>query len=37
MWNISDWQFLERQVVTDPKGREWSVALMDLLGQITGT
>ena len=33
MWNINDWQFLERQVVTDPKGREWSVALMDLLGQ----
>jgi hypothetical protein len=33
MWNISDWQFVERQVVTDPKGREWSVALMDLLGQ----
>ncbi len=24
---------LERQVVTDPKGRQWSVALMDVLGQ----
>ena len=33
MWNINDWQFMERQVVTDPKGRDWSVALMDLLGQ----
>lgn len=33
MWNIGDWQFVERQVVKDPKGREWSVALMDLLGQ----
>jgi hypothetical protein len=33
MWNINDWQFVERQVVTDPKGRDWSVALMDLLGQ----
>ncbi len=27
------WRFLERQVVTDPKGRKWSVALMDVLGQ----
>jgi hypothetical protein len=33
MWNIDDWQYVERQVVTDPKGRQWSVALMDLLGQ----
>jgi hypothetical protein len=33
MWNINDWQYVERQVVTDPKGRQWSVALMDLLGQ----
>lgn len=33
MWNMSDWRYLERQVVTDPKGRQWSVAVMDLLGQ----
>ena len=33
IWNMNDWQFLERQVVTDPKGRRWSVALMDVLGQ----
>lgn len=32
-WNMNDWQFLERQVVTDPKGRRWSIALMDVLGQ----
>ncbi len=30
---MDDWQYLERQVVTDPKGRRWSVALMDVLGQ----
>ena len=33
MWNLDDWQYLERQVVTDPQGRRWSVALMDVLGQ----
>ena len=33
LWSIDDWQYLERQVVTDPKGRQWSVALMDVLGQ----
>jgi hypothetical protein len=33
LWSLDDWQYLERQVVTDPKGREWSVALMDVLGQ----
>ena len=32
-WSMDDWQYLERQVVTDPKGRQWSVALMDVLGQ----
>ena len=30
---MDDWQYLERQVVTDPKGRQWSVGLMDVLGQ----
>ena len=33
MWSLNDWQYLERQVVADPKGRRWSVALMDVLGQ----
>ncbi len=33
MWSMDDWQYLERQVVADPQGREWSVALMDVLGQ----
>ena len=33
MWSMDDWRYLERQVVTDPKGRKWSVALMDVLGQ----
>ena len=32
-WSMDDWQYLERQVVTDPKGKQWSVALMDILGQ----
>jgi hypothetical protein len=32
-WHLDDWQYLERQVVTDPKGRSWTVALMDVLGQ----
>jgi hypothetical protein len=31
---MDDWQYLERQVVADPKGRQWSVALMDVLGQV---
>jgi hypothetical protein len=33
MWSMDDWRYLQRQVVTDPKGRQWSVALMDVLGQ----
>jgi hypothetical protein len=33
-WSFDDWQYLERQVVADPKGRQWSVALMDVLGQV---
>jgi hypothetical protein len=32
-WHLDDWQYLAREVVTDPKGRAWSVALMDVLGQ----
>ena len=33
LWSMDDWQYVERQVVTDPKGRQWSIALMDVLGQ----
>jgi hypothetical protein len=30
---MDDWKYLERQTVRDPKGRTWTVALMDVLGQ----
>jgi hypothetical protein len=30
---MDNWQYLEREVVSDPKGRQWTVALMDVLGQ----
>jgi hypothetical protein len=30
---MDEWQYVEREVVTDPKGRQWTVALMDILGQ----
>ena len=33
-WSIDNWEYLERQVIRDPKGREWVVALMDMLGQV---
>jgi hypothetical protein len=33
LWSMDDWRYVERRVVTDPKGRQWSVALMDVLGQ----
>jgi hypothetical protein len=33
LWSMDDWQYLQRDVVTDPKGRPWTVALMDVLGQ----
>lgn len=32
-WSMDDWQYLERQVIVDPKGRQWSIGLMDVLGQ----
>ena len=34
LWSMDEWQFLEREVVTDPKGVQWTVALMDVLGQV---
>ncbi len=30
---MDEWQYVEREVVTDPKGKQWTVALMDVLGQ----
>jgi hypothetical protein len=33
LWSMDEWQFLEREVISDPKGRSWTVALMDVLGQ----
>jgi hypothetical protein len=30
---MDEWKYLEREVVSDPKGRQWTVALMDVLGQ----
>ena len=30
---MDEWQYIEREVITDPKGRQWTVALMDVLGQ----
>jgi len=32
-WKMDNWNYVERQVVTDPQGRQWSVGLMDILGQ----
>ena len=33
LWSMDEWQYVEREVVTDRKGRQWTVALMDVLGQ----
>ncbi len=33
LWSMDQWQYVEREVVSDPKGRQWTVALMDVLGQ----
>jgi hypothetical protein len=32
-WSMDDWEYLERQVIRDPVGRDWTIALMDMLGQ----
>ena len=32
-WSMDDWRYLERQTIADPRGRTWSIALMDVLGQ----
>ena len=33
MWSMDQWQYVDREVVSDPKNRQWTVALMDVLGQ----
>jgi len=33
LWSLDDWEYVKREVVTDPKGRRWTIALMDVLGQ----
>lgn len=33
LWSMDDWEYLEREMVSDPKGKKWTVALMDVLGQ----
>jgi hypothetical protein len=33
MWSIDDWKYLARTTVVDPKGRQWTIGVMDLLGQ----
>ena len=33
MWSLDDWEYLQARIVTDPKGRKWTIALMDVLGQ----
>ena len=32
-WTMDDWRYLKRQTVTGRNGKQWSVALMDVLGQ----
>ena len=33
LWSMDEWQYVEREVITDPKGNQWTVAMMDVLGQ----
>jgi hypothetical protein len=33
LWSMDDWRYVRRATVTDPKGRQWSIGLMDVLGQ----
>jgi hypothetical protein len=32
-WSMDNWEYMERQVIRDPRGRDWTIALMDMLGQ----
>ena len=33
MWSMDNWRYVRRELITDPSGRQWSIALMDVLGQ----
>lgn len=33
MWSMDHWQYVDREVVSDPRNRQWTIALMDVLGQ----
>ncbi len=33
LWSMDQWRYLQRENITDPKERQWTVALMDVLGQ----
>ena len=33
MWSMDEWRYVRHEKIKDPKGREWTVALMDVLGQ----
>ena len=33
LWSMDDWKYVERQEVSDPSGRVFRVAIMDLFGQ----
>jgi hypothetical protein len=33
LWSMDEWRYIEREVVKDPNGVQWTVALMDVLGQ----
>jgi len=30
---MDHWQYVDREVVSDPRNRQWTIALMDVLGQ----
>ena len=32
-WHMDQWSYLLRTVVSDPRGRAWTVGVLDLLGQ----
>ena len=33
LWSMDDWRYVRREKIKDPDGHEWSIALMDVLGQ----
>ena len=34
LWSMDDWRYVRREVIKDPAGREWSIALMDVLEHL---